>query len=46
MLDRAVLAMDPVNLHPLDNAKTTAIAATDPLRFLEAECHSPRLMDF
>jgi Ala-tRNA(Pro) deacylase len=46
VLDRAVLQRDPVNLHPLDNAKTTAIAAADLLRFLEAEGHPPLLLDF
>ena len=46
VLDREVLARDPVNLHPLDNAKTTAIAGADLLRFLEAEGHAPRIMDF
>ena len=46
VLDRAVLAQDPVNLHPLDNARTTAIAAADLVRFLEAEGHAPELMDF
>lgn len=46
VLDRGVLAHDPVNLHPLDNAKTTAISAADLLRFLEAEGHAPRMIDF
>lgn len=41
VLDDAVLAQDPVNLHPLDNAMTTAIAAADLVRFLEAEGHPP-----
>jgi len=45
VLDREVLAGDPVNLHPLDNTRTTAIAAADLLRFLEAEGHPPRVMD-
>ncbi len=45
VLDREVLARDPVNLHPLDNAKTTALSAADLLRFLEAEGHAPRLID-
>jgi Ala-tRNA(Pro) deacylase len=45
VLDRDVLARDPVNLHPLDNAKTTAIAAADLLRFLEAEGHAPQVID-
>ena len=46
VLDRDVLARDPVNLHPLDNAKTTAISAKDLLRFLEAEGHAPEVLDF
>ena len=45
VLDREVLARDPVNLHPLDNAKTTAIAAADLLRVLEAEGHRPQVID-
>lgn len=45
VLDREVLAKDPVNLHPLDNAKTTAISAADLLRFLEAEGHAPEVID-
>jgi Ala-tRNA(Pro) deacylase len=46
VLDRAVLAHDPVHLHPLDNTMTTAIAGTDLVRFLEAEAHPPELLDF
>ena len=45
VLDREVLARDPVNLHPLDNAKTTAIPAAELLRFLETEGHTPRVID-
>jgi Ala-tRNA(Pro) deacylase len=45
VLERDVLAQNPVNLHPLDNARTTAIAAADLLRFLEAEGHQPELLD-
>ena len=45
VLEREVLAQDPINLHPLDNAKTTAIATADLLRFLEAEGHPPELLD-
>ena len=45
VLDCGVLEQDPVNLHPLDNARTTAIAAADLLRFLEAEGHPPQLLD-
>lgn len=46
VLDRALLASDIVNLHPLDNARTTAIAPADLLRFLEAEGHPPAVLDF
>ncbi len=46
VLDQAVLTRDPVNLHPLDNTMTTAIAAADLIRFLEAEGHPPLLLDF
>jgi Ala-tRNA(Pro) deacylase len=46
VLDRALLAGDIVNLHPLDNAKTTAIAPDDLLRFLETERHPPLVLDF
>jgi Ala-tRNA(Pro) deacylase len=46
VLDPALLAADVVNLHPLDNAKTTAIAPTDLLRFLDAESHPPLLLAF
>jgi len=46
VLDRALLEGDIVNLHPLDNAKTTAVAPADLLRFLEAEGHPPAVLDF
>lgn len=46
VLDRALLEGDIVNLHPLDNARTTAIHPTDLLRFLEAERHPPLILDF
>jgi len=45
VLDREALARDPVNLHPLDNARTTAISAADLVRFLEAEGHTPQVID-
>jgi hypothetical protein len=32
-------------LHPLDNALTTAIAAADLSRFLEAIDHPPQIVD-
>lgn len=45
-IDRGVLRQDPVNLHPLDNARTTAITGTDLLHFLNAEHHSPLTIAF
>lgn len=46
VLDKAVLAHDPVNAHPLRNDRTTAIAPDGLLRFLEAEGHAPLVLDF
>lgn len=46
VLDRALLDYPIVNLHPLDNAKTTAIRPDDLVAFLEAEGHPPLLLDF
>ncbi len=45
VLERAMLEMDILNFHPLDNAKTTALAAADLVRFLEAEDHRPEIID-
>lgn len=44
VLDRDLLAMDPVNAHPLVNTMTTAIAAKDLVKFLEAEGHAPEFV--
>jgi Ala-tRNA(Pro) deacylase len=46
VLDRALLAFDLVNCHPLVNSMTTAIGPDDLVRFLEAEGHDPRFLDF
>jgi Ala-tRNA(Pro) deacylase len=46
VLDRCLLEHDPINFHPLDNAKTTSLAADDFLRFLEAEGHPAEIVDF
>jgi Ala-tRNA(Pro) deacylase len=46
VLDSALPAQDPVNCHPLVNTMTTALAGRDLVRFLEAEGHPPRLLDF
>jgi Ala-tRNA(Pro) deacylase len=46
VLDKALLAIDPVNAHPLRNDRTTAIAARDLAGFLAAENHAPLILDF
>lgn len=46
VLDRDLLALDPVNAHPLVNTMTTAIAPQDLVKFLEAEGHRPEVMEF
>ena len=45
VLDRGLLDHDPINAHPLVNDMTTAIAAQDLIRFLEAVGHPPRIFD-
>jgi Ala-tRNA(Pro) deacylase len=45
VLDRAMLEHDPLNYHPLDNARTTAIAPADLLRFIAWCGHRPRILD-
>jgi Ala-tRNA(Pro) deacylase len=44
VIDDALLRVDPVNLHPLRNDRTTAIAPRDLLRFLESCGHAPRIV--
>jgi len=44
VLDRAMLARDPLNFHPLVNTRTTRIAAADLVRFLEAAGHAPQVV--
>jgi Ala-tRNA(Pro) deacylase len=45
VLDRDMLTCDPLNYHPLENTRTTAIAPGDLLRFI-ADCgHAPRIVD-
>lgn len=41
VLDEAMLALDPLNFHPLRNDRTTAITAPDLLKFLRACEHEP-----
>lgn len=45
-LDAELLETEPVNFHPLDNAMTTAVSRAGLLRFLEAEDHSPLIVQF
>ena len=45
VLDRALVDMDPLNFHPLDNSKTTAVSARGLLRFLESTGHSPTYLE-
>jgi Ala-tRNA(Pro) deacylase len=46
VLDRGLLEGGPVNAHPLVNTMTSAVAASDLLRFFEATGHEPRWLDF
>ena len=41
-----LLAREPLNFHPLDNAKTTSVSREGLLRFLEAEGHPPKILHF
>ena len=45
VLDRKMLDHDPLNYHPLDNDRTTAIVPADLLRFVAACGHRPRIVD-
>lgn len=44
-LDQAMLALDPLNYHPLSNTQTTAIAPKDLIRFIESCGHAPKTID-
>ena len=46
VLDRGMLECDPLNYHPLENDRTTAIAPTDLLRFITACGHTPIIVAF
>ncbi len=45
VLDRRLLQQDPLNLHPLDNTRTTAVSGADLLRLLDAVEHTPLVLD-
>ena len=44
VLERRMLACDPLNYHPLVNHRTTAIAPADLVRFLAATGHEPLVL--
>ena len=46
VLDKALLAREPLNFHPLINTATTAVSAEGFLRFLKAIGVEPILVDF
>jgi Ala-tRNA(Pro) deacylase len=46
VLDRALMAHELVNFHPLTNTATTAVLREDLLRFLEALGVDPLIVDF
>ena len=45
VLDKGMLAHDPLNYHPLANDRTTAISPDDLLKFVEACGHTPHILD-
>ncbi len=45
-LDEALLELEPLNFHPLDNAKTTSVSRAGLMCFLEAERHTPKTLRF
>jgi len=45
VLERRMLARDPLNYHPLVNDRTIALSPTDLLRFLRSAGHEPLLLD-
>lgn len=44
ILEEALMEMDPLNFHPLENTATTTIRAADLLVFLRATGHEPRIL--
>ena len=45
VLDAAMLDHDPLNYHPLENDRTTAISPADLLRLIAASGHVPRIVE-
>lgn len=46
VFDEAMLARDPLNVHPLRNDRTTTLATADLLKFLSACSHAPLVLRF
>jgi Ala-tRNA(Pro) deacylase len=44
VLDAEMLRHDPLNYHPLDNTKTTAVAPADLLKFIGSCGHQPTIL--
>lgn len=44
ILDAAMMKLDQLNFHPLQNDATTTVAATDLLTFIKACGHNPRIV--
>ncbi|MEL6372477.1 MAG: prolyl-tRNA synthetase associated domain-containing protein [Pseudomonadota bacterium] len=44
-LDARMMALDPLNFHPLQNDATTTIARDDLITFIEACGHAPTILD-
>ncbi len=44
VLDAGMLALEPLNFHPLRNDRTTAIAPQDLLKFVRATGHDPAIV--
>ena len=45
VLDAGMLQRNPLNFHPLENNRTTAISPGDLLRFIAVSGHVPRIVD-
>ncbi|MEI9988899.1 MAG: prolyl-tRNA synthetase associated domain-containing protein [Rhizomicrobium sp.] len=45
VLDAGMLALAPLNFHPLRNDRTTAVTAADLLRFVRATGHEPTIVE-
>ena len=46
VLDKALLAKDPLHFHPCDNCKTTTISADGLLKYMQAYHNDPMIIDF